>query len=136
MSDETNTVKHTPEPWIAERYREDMDGLTDCGIVSTPRPGHGYSVFRAPRYAKRQQWEADSARAVACVNACEGINPEAVPELLRALKGLRDQQFRMIEAGGADGPLSQDLIESFAWSNAILWAQAEAAITEAEGGAE
>jgi hypothetical protein len=136
MSDETNAVKHTPEPWIAEPYRADSSGLTDCGIVSIPRPGHGFAVFRAPRFAKRKQWEADSVRAVACVNACKGINPEAVPKLLAALKGLRDQQFRMIESGGADGPLSQDLIESFARSNAVLWAHAEAAITEAEGGAE
>lgn len=30
--------------------------------------------------------EANAARIVACVNACEGINPEAVKELLEALK--------------------------------------------------
>lgn len=33
---------------------------------------------------------ANAARIVACVNACEGINPEAVPELLEALKHALD----------------------------------------------
>ena len=31
---------------------------------------------------------ANATRIVACVNACEGINPEAVPELLEALKDM------------------------------------------------
>lgn len=30
--------------------------------------------------------ERDAARIVACVNACAGMNPEAVPDLLAALK--------------------------------------------------
>jgi len=32
--------------------------------------------------------EANAERLVACWNACEGINPEAVPDLLEALEGL------------------------------------------------
>ena len=32
--------------------------------------------------------KANAHRIVACVNACEGINPEAVPELLEALKDM------------------------------------------------
>ncbi len=31
---------------------------------------------------------ANAERIVACVNACEGINPEAVPELLDALQDI------------------------------------------------
>jgi hypothetical protein len=30
--------------------------------------------------------EANTHRIVACVNACEGINPEAVPDMLEALE--------------------------------------------------
>ena len=30
--------------------------------------------------------EENAKRIVACVNACEGINPEAVPEMLEALQ--------------------------------------------------
>lgn len=42
---------------------------------------------------------ANAARIVACVNACEGINPEAVPDILRALEAMlvyynRDQAER------------------------------------------
>jgi hypothetical protein len=130
MSDETNTVKHTPEPWIAEPYRVGPGGSTGCGIVSTPRPGHGFGVFRAPRFARREQWEADSARATACVNACKGINPEAVPDLLRAVKiaekSLDGQwrlvyEFRDMDRDEAIGALRGMFV---------------AAIAKAEGGAE
>ena len=31
---------------------------------------------------------ANAARIVACVNACKGINPEAVPDLLAAMETL------------------------------------------------
>jgi hypothetical protein len=32
--------------------------------------------------------EANAIRIVACVNACEGINPEAIPDMLEALNRL------------------------------------------------
>ncbi len=34
--------------------------------------------------------EDDAVRAVACVNACAGINPEAVPDVLEALRAARN----------------------------------------------
>ena len=34
--------------------------------------------------------EANARRIVACVNACEGINPEAVPDLLEAAEWLNN----------------------------------------------
>jgi hypothetical protein len=123
-------VKHTPEPWVAFL----TDSRIWCLMDSDGQPIAYASGGMNPLRGLGQDGE-NMRKAATCVNACEGINPEAVPELLAALKGLRDQQFRIIEVGGADGPLSQDLIESFAWSNAILWAQAEAAIAKAEGGA-
>ena len=57
----------------------------------------------------------------------------AAPDLLEALEGLRDQQERMIHAGGADGPMDDDMILSFAKSNQVLWEKAEAAIAKAKG---
>ena len=72
---------------------------------------------------------------VACVNACEGINPEAVPELLAACKAYIGQQERMVEAGMDEGPADDDLIESFARANAVIVKQTMDAIAKAEGGA-
>ena len=37
--------------------------------------------------------EEHARRIVACVNACEGINPEAVPELVDALRRISDGEF-------------------------------------------
>ena len=40
-----------------------------------------------PAYSPEEQ-EAHAHLIVDCVNACEGINPEAVPELMEALRGV------------------------------------------------
>ncbi len=48
-------MKHTPEPWTYYWHVAD-NGETDCGVVNH----RGYSVCRAPRYQKKDQWEADA----------------------------------------------------------------------------
>lgn len=35
-------------------------GETDCGVFAEERPGMAISVCRAPRYEKREQWEANA----------------------------------------------------------------------------
>lgn len=44
-------------------YWRARDGEADCGIFYEERPGHAYSVCRAPRYAKQEEW-AEFASAV------------------------------------------------------------------------
>ena len=62
--------KHTPEPWPTDmRGIVFANGALACGYV-----------------ARNSEPYHNSNRAVACVNACAGINPEAVPDLLEALK--------------------------------------------------
>lgn len=77
MSKQTKDTapKHTPGPWF----------LGISGVFAPAKPGN------APEHGRNNQlaevWnEANAARIVACVNNCEGINPEAVPEMLAALK--------------------------------------------------
>lgn len=70
------TTKHTPEPWHAF----ERDGHW---ALTAPRCGEVGIVNDADQ----------AARIVACVNACAGINPEAVPELLAA----RRRQLRGIQ---------------------------------------
>jgi len=57
----------------------DNDSLeTDCGIVTVD----GYSICRAPRYQKEQQWEAD-ARLIA-----------KAPEMYELLKMVSGDGYR------------------------------------------
>ena len=67
------TTDHTPEPWFAY----DCNAGTGIGAVDTDDGEH--------LNLGAMESEANAAHIVACVNACAGINPEAVPEMLKAL---------------------------------------------------
>ncbi len=69
-------TKHTPGPWYVEN--QDIFGNEEGGYICT--------------------WSGRSANAqriVDCVNACEGINPKAVSDLLAALTALHDAHFEL-----------------------------------------
>ena len=59
---------HTPEPWYV--HNQSIYGNEENGYICT--------------WSGRS---ADAQRIVDCVNACKGINPVAVPDLLEACKG-------------------------------------------------
>ena len=69
-------VEHTPGPWKWDWRAE--NGIAHCGVFSEPNVGQAYAIARCPRYEARIQWEAN-ARLIA-----------AAPELLDALRGMRD----------------------------------------------
>lgn len=131
-------AKHTPGPWIIKSKKpqklinagndkylvvcaleervmaDDWDVAYLClGEEENPRDRLDETVFG---------FTTANARLIA-----------AAPELLEALEGLRDQQERMIMAGGADAPMDQDMIVSFAKANQVLWENAFAAIAKATG---
>ena len=66
-------MKHTETPWIAS-------ALVPSGSYVITNPGHVSAVICS------DLTKANAEHIVACVNACEGINPEAVPDLLKACK--------------------------------------------------
>ena len=66
--------KHTPEPWWI-----DDDGFVAAG------GGDSYTTVADTHNTYDLNKDANAARIVACVNACEGINPDAVSDLLAAL---------------------------------------------------
>lgn len=68
-------MKHTPEPW------EFVIDITDTPLLITPK---GEGILRASPASLYPS--GDLKHAAACVNACEGINPEAVPDMLEALQ--------------------------------------------------
>lgn len=75
--------KHTPGPWMIENI-----------IHGGPRIVHGEADagtgFRddVKLFGDTGEGAANIERIVSCVNACEGINPEAVPLMVKALKDL------------------------------------------------
>lgn len=83
-------TQHTPEPWsthlpVNPKSREE---LLDVAIAA--QVGSTLKVI-AEAFGQVAQTvftpaTANADRIVSCVNACEGINPEAVPELLAACK--------------------------------------------------
>ena len=74
-------MKYTPEPWTYEAPSQfSTVGATDADDY---RILEGFGLNKSgiiPGLA-----ESNIKRAIACVNACEGINPEAVPALLDAM---------------------------------------------------
>lgn len=99
---------HTPEPW----YEDDGGIYSACDLRVA-------DTFNTEDPIPEEEAAANAARIVACVNACAGINPEAVRDLLAALEFYADAA-RYHEQ---DGWLAQDLGEL-----------ARAAVTKAKGG--
>ena len=87
-----------------------------AGKIAASEPGyeHGFgSEVTAYPYVNKRLGEfdtkADADHAVACWNACEGINPRAVPELLAACKALyAAETFAMNEGVTIDDHIRRD----------------------------
>ncbi|MEO9521678.1 MAG: hypothetical protein ABJC88_16875 [Parasphingorhabdus sp.] len=78
------TDKHTAGPWL-------VGNMIDTCVED----GKGRSICTTGGYANNMDdsWveenPANAARIVACVNALEGTNPDAVVEIIEAAKNLR-----------------------------------------------
>lgn len=87
-------TKHTAEPWVAIEHGDIgsgwwsvLKGAWDVSGNQASNPG----VVADSKYSAMLPDEnaANAKRIVACINACEGINPKAVPGLLKAARGAR-----------------------------------------------
>lgn len=90
-------TKHSPEPWAV--YPE--VGLCEARAKDVNYKSYIIWDGADGPYPK----DEDVERIVACVNACAGINPEAVPDLLAACKvalGLHEHGRIKIEYHQAD----------------------------------
>ena len=96
---------HTPEPWGPDLGPIDKDYYIEPMTLLTTR---------------------DYKRARACVNACAGINPEAVPDLLAAAKAVKDAIEKTGEFGAFNPP-------GYSNEDAEVYDYLIAAIAKAEG---
>ena len=76
-------MKHTPEPWLNVRPGH-MLGTYEIGEAED----HLSDSVALPGEQYKEIHKANAERIMACVNGCEGINPEAVPKLLVALEAM------------------------------------------------
>jgi hypothetical protein len=75
-------TKHTPGPWLLDHrlaYKLGPNG-SNAFTASVQRGGTRDDSI------SEEECHANAVRIVSCVNSCEGINPEAVPDLLAALE--------------------------------------------------
>ena len=77
----TNNNAHTPGPWYEHNTTKDYRDITN------EPDGNGNSIA----HVYHDNSAANAARIVACVNGCEGINPEAVKEMLEACEKTLEQ---------------------------------------------
>ncbi len=81
--------KHTPEPWNV-MFNYDNNINEEAPGRHTIRSKDGWNIARIWENIGNSDSSANARRIVSCVNACAGINPEAVPDLVKALLGLID----------------------------------------------
>ena len=75
-------MTHTPEPWVVRgRYAQPLNARLVCVVPHDDDPDKDRFIWA---HAHRESTEDDANRIVACVNACEGINPEAVQAAVEA----------------------------------------------------
>ncbi len=85
-------MKHTPEPWKVHHHshinREQWLSILNGTFDITHNGAANPAVVACSKYSAMTDEEnlANAQRIVDCVNACEGINPKAVPDLLGAAK--------------------------------------------------
>lgn len=115
--------KHTPEPWVATRQPNGSVWIHERGLMP-----HATVYGRADLSSGKI--ESDSARIVACVNACAGINPDAVPGLLAACKAL----IGFVGSVRPGGPVLAGEAEMVSDALIAIARAALIAIARAEGG--
>ncbi len=68
---------HSPEPWSEVNYT-DLDALKECNAPFGLLAGDGKALFMTMADGNPLLLDDDSARIVACVNACAGVPTEAL----------------------------------------------------------
>lgn len=82
-------MTHTKEPWMV------VKSASGKALILGEEYDNGRRVVASV-------YEDDAHSIVDCVNACAGLNPAAIPDVVEALRHLTEEH---IERGPADVPL-------------------------------
>lgn len=115
-------AKHTKGPWHIKENYDNMINEEKPGR-HTIKSANGWNIARIWGNVGDGTSTANARRIVACVNACEGLNPEAVKELLAEIKLFLALPFPR--------KLNVRKIDDFSWLN--HHAAASKALAKAEG---
>ena len=107
---------HTPGPWAFDQVRN--GDTTNRQIVNHDAGNGAIALVYSGANVKNPRAMADAKHIVKCVNNCEGINPDAVRDMLAALENLVRFENEKPEIGTYAG---------------VLWNQAQCAINKARG---
>ncbi|MEN6550004.1 MAG: hypothetical protein ABFE07_28505 [Armatimonadia bacterium] len=108
-------LSYAPEPWQVEE-----EGEVSWISSTHPRAGVGDLVCNPPERDLRhslRRWPANARRIVECVNACRGINPRAVPQLVALAQWLSG---RLVLGGKVD---SENFLKAVTWAQRALKGQ-------------
>jgi hypothetical protein len=124
-------TEHTPGPWLYRKTILETRAIDRKWEIVQPLPnGGGEMVVVGSNTGIDCLTEADARLIVACVNACGGINPDAVPDMLAALRNIQNAveglAAGLFEPGGPRHVNLADLDG--------LASTARAALAKAEGG--
>lgn len=95
--------KHTPEPWVSSVALSGSENDRGFDIHAD-----GKHIARVSPMIKNLRGDASTEaiankdRILACVNACAGVNPEAVPDAVAALRDMLDGYERLLEQSVLD----------------------------------
>ena len=91
-------MRHTREPWFISQVVTKSDGLRMFHLDSETDGPVGYFDTLC---SIDEGDELDANRIVACVNACAGLDPEAIPAMVEALE-------RFVGWSGRTGAIHSD----------------------------
>lgn len=91
-------TKYTPAPWT-------LHGTTIEAGNHVIAQANWFGVMEG-----KPDNEANAVRIVACVNACEGISPEAVPEMLELIKEFKSYHHALYQAAYGKAVPSNNLM--------------------------
>ena len=126
MTTNQPTAQHTQEPWVKHQH----DPFEPRWIMTLEPKALFIARMGHPAGCDSPDQDTEAANAdriIDCVNACAGINPEAVPDLLEVcqsiMAGVKAGNLYITQRGSLTGIACKSL------------SALQAAIAKAEGGA-
>lgn len=96
-------MKHTKEPWKTHSLWLPLISKYEIWLEANGKKLCSFNTGN-------EELDNENAYRVAeCVNACKGINPKAIPDMLKALDEAYGEMIQMLSANEPDSPSDKAL---------------------------